>query len=104
MRSPYGGNLPDRSIPRFSVWEGETLSFKVTCTFSDRADFTILTVSPTPKGPLSLDRKSGQFTFRPSPEDKEFRDQLTWEVPTNRERHVEGIKVLRKKTFTVELA
>ena len=57
------------SIPPLSVWEGETVEFKVMRHTGD-ADF-IMDVKPTPKGKISIDKAFGDFSYTPAHDDYE---------------------------------
>ncbi len=62
--------FPLGSIPPLSAWEGETLTFNVTSGLGAGAKFSKRAI-PSPKGPTSIHEKTGLFTYKPSPEDKE---------------------------------
>src|SRR5262245_66611941 len=62
--------FPVGSIPPFSVWEGETLSFKVTSRIGSGATFS-KRATPSPKGKMAIDEKTGVFTYTPAAEDRD---------------------------------
>lgn len=64
------------SIPPLSVWEGETLNFKVTSKLGAGAKFTVR-ATPAPSGQMSIDEKSGAFSYAPKSAD---RDELAVEI------------------------
>jgi hypothetical protein len=58
------------NIPSLSAWEGETLSFKMTSRLGDGVKFSKRAM-PKPQGQVSIDEKTGVFTYEPATEDKE---------------------------------
>jgi hypothetical protein len=64
------GTFPLGSIPPLSVWEGETLNFKVTSKLGAGVTFTVHP-TPAPSGRMSIDGKSGVFTYAPASSDRE---------------------------------
>lgn len=64
------GTFPLGSIPPLSVWEGETLNFKVTSKLGAGVTYTVR-ATPAPSGRMSIDEKSGAFTYAPSSNDRE---------------------------------
>ena len=64
------GTFPLGSIPPLSVWEGETLNFKVTSKLGAGVTYTVR-ATPAPSGRISIDEKSGVFTYAPSSSDRE---------------------------------
>src|SRR5690349_17625453 len=63
------------SIPPLSVWEGDTLNFKVTSKLGAGSKFTVR-ATPAAAGAMSIDEKSGAFSFAPKSSD---RDELAVE-------------------------
>ncbi|HEY0377085.1 MAG TPA: hypothetical protein VGC87_09015 [Pyrinomonadaceae bacterium] len=61
---------PLGSIPPFSAWQGETLTFKVTSSLGDGVKFSKRAM-PSPKGKVTIDENTGVFTYEPAAEDKE---------------------------------
>ena len=64
------GTFPLGGIPPLSVWEGETLNFKVTSKLGAGVTYTVR-ATPAPSGQMSIDENSGIFTYAPSPKDRE---------------------------------
>src|SRR5690349_17032996 len=58
------------SIPPLSVWEGETLNLKVTSKLGAGVTYS-LRATPAPAGQMSIDAKSGAFTYAPKSSDRE---------------------------------
>jgi hypothetical protein len=58
------------NIPPLTAWEGETLSFNVKTSLGDRTRFT-KRATPSPKGKMSIDEKTGAFTYAPAAEDRD---------------------------------
>jgi hypothetical protein len=63
-------NFPLGSIPPLYVWEGEVLSFKVTSDLGSGSAYT-KRATPAPTGKMSIDERTGAFTYEPSPRDRE---------------------------------
>jgi hypothetical protein len=80
---------PIGSIPPISVWEGQTMAFRVVRN-AGTAPYK-MQVTPTPKGKISIDEKTGDFSYAPSPED---RDELTVSIEA-------GEGSLDKQTFII---
>ena len=58
------------SIPPLSVWEGETLNFKVTSKLGAGVKYTVR-ATPAPSGTMSIDEKSGAFSYAPNSTDRD---------------------------------
>ena len=61
---------PLGNIPPLFAWEGETLTFNVTSSLGERVKFS-KRATPSPKGRMAIDEKSGVFTYTPAAEDKD---------------------------------
>jgi hypothetical protein len=70
------GTFPLGSIPPLSVWEGETLNFKVTSKLGAGVTYT-MRATPAPSGRMSIDEKSGVFTYAPLSSD---RDEIAFAI------------------------
>lgn len=68
-------SFPLGSIPPFTAWEGETLSFNVKSGLGAQVRFT-KRATPGPKGKMTLDEKTGAFTYTPASEDRD--DIAVW--------------------------
>ncbi|MET0621533.1 MAG: hypothetical protein ABW250_01000 [Pyrinomonadaceae bacterium] len=68
-------SFPLGSIPPFTAWEGETLKFNVRSGLGDPVKFT-KRATPSPKGKMTLDEKTGAFTYTPASEDRD--DIAVW--------------------------
>lgn len=64
------GILKLGSIPPLSVWHGEEITFKVGTKLGPGATFS-KRATPRPAGEMKLDAKTGAFSYKPSPADRE---------------------------------
>ena len=69
--------FPLGSIPPLTVWEGETLNLNLKSGLGDRVKFT-KRATPGPKGQMTLDEKTGAFSYTPAPEDRDAIDVWFW--------------------------
>ena len=69
--------FPIGSVPPFTAWEGETLVFNVKSGLGDGVRFT-KRATPSPKGKMTLDEKSGAFSYTPAPEDRDDIEVWFW--------------------------
>src|SRR5262249_27435251 len=58
------------SIPPLFAWEGETLTFNVTSNLGNPIK-SPKPPTPSPKGKMTIDEKTGVFTYTPAAEDKD---------------------------------
>lgn len=81
---PLGG------IPPLTAQEGVMLTFNVTSSLGERARFA-KRATPSPKGKMAIDEKTGVFTYTPSAEDKD--EIVVWI------RARKGAKVEKQQVF-----